>query len=661
MVAFRKLSPVFTVLALAAIGSTSAFAQATAPLTCQANAGVPPAVRAEGFTELTGDLVLTCSGGDPTKPFLANFQLFLNTNITSRLLSDGTSEALLMIDEPLVTRGTTGAPVVTPFCVSPGPANNSDSAVQTGAAVATPFGSGAAPACNTSAPLASYQSGSYTVFRGAQQAGAPSNVLVWQGIPVVPPGSNTRTFRITNVRANAAALGSSQTFIPTQIVAYISVFPQGTLPINNPQQNVGYPQPGLLFDVRTCNNSGSASSTSALQCVGVNTAAYNSPSNGTVSAANSTFGLRFREGFQTAFKPRLSPAVPATGTNPGDPGQANSIPGVVYNSESGFVNPGLPSTVGLADSGTRLAARFINIPAGVRIFVGTSQVSALSGAATAALVLTDPSGASTISTGVGTVPGVTGGATITCSLNGTSSTAVEIPLTSGTGTAVWEVTSSNSSANDQLFFLMGFAYVTNPTSNLPALGQAQVVGNFAPFYPASGSPNAGLASTSLPIPRFVAGTTNTNIFNIGVCQTNLLFPYVTNFSGFDTGIAISNTSVDPFGGNQQSGTCTMNYYGTLANGQPPTTTAETTSSAVPAGSTLTFILSGGGTYGLLGNPNFQGYIIATCNFLYAHGFAFITDGPIGQARVAEGYLALVIDGSDANNLRGNSLAEGLTH
>ena len=67
------------------------------------------------------------------------------------------------------------------------------------------------------------------------------------GHPVVPPGSNTRTFRITNVRANAAGLGSSQTLIPTQVVAYISVSPSGTLPIDNPQQTVGFVQQGLIL------------------------------------------------------------------------------------------------------------------------------------------------------------------------------------------------------------------------------------------------------------------------------------------------------------------------------------------------------------------------------------------------------------------------------
>jgi hypothetical protein len=79
------------------------------------------------------------------------------------------------------------------------------------------------------------------------------------------------------------------------------------------------------------------------------------------------------------------------------------------------------------------------------------------------------------------------------------------------------------------------------------------------------------------------------------------------------------------------------------------------------------VLSTGGSLGLRGNANFQGYIIAQCDFLFAHGFAFITDGPIGQARVAEGYLALVLDGDstsdtdDDTRLRGNGRGEARGH
>ena len=81
--------------------------------------------------------------------------------------------------------------------------------------------------------------------------------------------------------------------------------------------------------------------------------------------------------------------------------------------------------------------------------------------------------------------------------------------------------------------------------------------------------------------------------------------------------------------------------------------------AVEAGAQLLFVLSSGGNLGIAGTPGFQGYIIAQCRFQYAHGFAFITDGPIGQARVAEGYLALVMDAGIGT--RTGSLSEVLAH
>jgi len=650
------------------LGAQTVFAQGSTglPLQCTANAGVPPVVRAEGFTELTGDLVVTCTGGNPAAPFQANIQVFLNTNITSRIVdtSTGMTEALLMIDEPGLPRtdvnGAAGTP--TPFCVSPGPASNP---------TLIPTGS-----CNSTAPTQSYQSGTYTVFRGARQTNS-ENIIVWAGVPITPPGSNrTRTIRITNVRANAAGLGASQTLIPTQIVSYISVFPQGTLPIDNPQQTVGYVQQGLLFDVRNCGNTDVPSSTGGtaqLQCRGVNTSQFTTPTSGTIPSGSTTssavFALRFREAFQTAFKPQV---VGATGDVSG---QYNSQPGQVFNSESGFIRSdafntatGSSSlgTVGLANTGTRLSARFVNIPANVRLFVGTAPAvngTALSsvGANAQLVSVTDPTGAG------GTVLGpVSGGVTLSCSATSTATTsnAVEVPVTSGQATAVWEVTGSNANQNDTLVFYFGFAYVANQNAGAPALGTAQVVGNFAPFY-ANGS-GAEKASAVLTIPRFIQNTnTPSSLFTISQCQTNLLFPFVTNQAGFDTGIAITNTSADPFTSGSptgdptrlNAGRCTISYYGRTANGAPPTNASETTTSDVTTDLALTMVLSSGGNYGLRGNANFQGYIIAQCNFLFAHGFAFITDGPIGQAKVAEGYLALVLDGP--NTVRGNSIGESV--
>ncbi|MDZ4799550.1 MAG: hypothetical protein SGI92_15415 [Bryobacteraceae bacterium] len=644
MVAFRKLYPV---LAVAALSVASAFGQGVStPLVCQANSGVPPVVRAEGLTELTGDLVINCTGGNPAAAIMTNIQVFLNTNVTSRLGGGDTYDALLMIDEPGAARtDVNGAATagVTPFC---------------------PTAAGAA-ACNPAVVGQTYQQGTQTVYRGTKPLVSVQNSLVWAGVTIVPPGSNrTRTIRITNVRANASAIGATTSGLPNQIIAFISSFPQGTLPIDNPQQTVGYVQQGLLFDTRNCGNTGGrGGSVNGFQCQSRNQDRFNTPTGGGLpsnGATNDTVvGLRFREGFQTAFKVRIATAA----------GQAASLPGQVFNSESGFVNPGTDvagqPAAGVADAGTRLMARFNNVPSNVRIFVSVASVMPTSSVGSAAvLVTTDPNGATPnnpnpTAPAPGAPPGVV---TVNCSgvtLVPSGANAVEVPLTAGTGQAVWEVTAADQSNLETLIFHAAYAYVANANAGQPGIGAATVMGTFAPVYTAS---NAGQSDFGTPsIPRFVAGTASAqSFFSISSCVTNLLFPFVTNQAGFDTGIAIANTSQDPFSSsNQNAGTCRLNYYGTLPNNAPLTTTSETTDRDVAAGATLTMVLSTGGGFGLKGNPNMQGYIIAQCNFRFAHGFAFITDGPIGQARVAEGYLAIVLDGIDT--IRGNVNGEEQGH
>lgn len=646
MVAFRKLFPALGVIGLL-FGSVSAFAQS--PLACQANSGVPPTVRAEGLTELLGDLVITCRGGNPAQPFLANFQIFLNTNVTSRLGGDGsTYDALLMIDEPGLN---------IPFCVSPATASNPTNSfpVNPSGGITGTIGAAAdtCPGGSTYNGASIYQTGSYNVFRGVRPAVSSDNSVLWQGIPVLPPGTNnSRTFRITNIRGNASSIGTTSSGLPNQIIAFISVNPQSTLAIDNPQQTVGYVQTGLLFDTRNCNNSGGRNSNSFFQCASSNADRFNTPTSGTLpsnsTSGDTILGLRFREGYPTAFKIRLAT------------GQPNSLPNTSFNSESGFVNPAT-GTAGIADTGTRLMARFANVPTGIRLFVSTSNVTSVGTAnARAVLVSTDANGASFTNLGTSTTAptAIPGAITLACSgvtYDATGANAVEVPLSGGSGQAVWEVTAADTSNYDTLFFQVAFAYVANAGSNTPGLGQSTVTGTFAPLFTAA---NAGTATFApIVIPRFTAGTAApTNLFLISACSTNLLFPFVTNQAGFDTGIAISNTSQDPFAtGNSNNGRCTLNYYGSLPNGAPLTTSSERTDRDVNAGQTLTMVLSTGGGFGLKGNPNMQGYIIAQCDFRFGHGFAFITDGPIGQARVAEGYLAIVLDG--VNSVRGNKNGE----
>ena len=63
--------------------------------------------------------------------------------------------------------------------------------------------------------------------------------LIFRDVPVTPPGSVSRTFRFTNLRANAASLGASTTSIPTQIVAFVSISGPLRVPLMGSQQNVG--------------------------------------------------------------------------------------------------------------------------------------------------------------------------------------------------------------------------------------------------------------------------------------------------------------------------------------------------------------------------------------------------------------------------------------
>ncbi len=90
-----------------------------------------------------------------------------------------------------------------------------------------------------------------------------------------------------------------------------------------------------------------------------------------------------------------------------------------------------------------------------------------------------------------------------------------------------------------------------------------------PYQYAAGNPVAngdalGLKTanfSSLPLLQnpFRVSQDATNVLAVNICQTILLYPFVTNQAGFDTGYEIANTSTDPFG-STPSGTCELNWY-----------------------------------------------------------------------------------------------------
>jgi hypothetical protein len=413
------------------------------------------------------------------------------------------------------------------------------------------------------------------------------------------------------------------------------------VPINNPQQTVAFIQPGLSFSTRQAVSS-------YLQCVSFNSAAATDSSKALINGMGTI--VRFSEGFASSFKRRNAAAYVDGDTSPTPVNQ--NVPGAIYNTESGFLNQ-TPAIVtgssanglaaaGLADHGTRLMARFANVPAGVVLYASLYPVSTCSDCGPgsrpaissvrnatsstltmARLVTTDANGGGSFSR-------VTG--TNSSSFDGGAATA-PIALNNGAGMAVWEVLQADPLTSQTYEFGIGVSYVANTSNNLPGLGSATVAGSFAPLSTVT------TQSASAPLPRFADTSSARTIFTISACSTNILFVFLTNQAGFDSGIAISNTSVDQLGTVSQSGACKLNYYGETAGGGAAP--AAQTSAVVPAGKQLTAVLSTGGNYGIAATPGFQGYMIAQCQFQYAHGFAFISD--VGANRVSEAYLGLILD------------------
>ncbi|MEP6715098.1 MAG: S-layer homology domain-containing protein [Terriglobia bacterium] len=99
-----------------------------------------------------------------------------------------------------------------------------------------------------------------------------------------------------------------------------------------------------------------------------------------------------------------------------------------------------------------------------------------------------------------------------------------------------------------------------------------------------------------------------------------LVPYLTNQGGYETGIAIANTTADPFGASGATptgGACTVNFYGSVA-------TTPVVTPNIPAGTVYAVTLTN-----LLGisasNPaTLAGYAIVQCNFGSVSPFVYLT-------------------------------------
>jgi len=571
------------------VAFTTVVGAATA--TCTAFTSNVPTVRSEGIAEEVGQVVIECRGGDPA----ANDATLQTINVQIFLNTNVTSRRTIANDNTALES----------LLIIDDPIPGNTSAAKTCAAnvLCTAFASGAGSPFGYKAAIGANAGTGVNIFQGRLIS---NNSVIWTGVPFDAPGTTPiRTLRLVNVRANANGLGLGSTLLPSAIQMFISISGTAAPNLSNSQLVVAYIQRGLNFGSQD-------NGASYLQC---------EPSDG--SSARS-FRLRFRERFPTAF--RHAPNY----TAPGAVVQNDLTQ--IYNTEHMYANPNIDgvvsSTHGRATQPTRLMATFTGLPTNVLLRFSRSLTFSTGDTVTYVQCF-DATGTN-------------------CSEALLTGSTINITPTGGTATVVFEVTAANptNQADITIPVTLRWGPISNGIAGPPGTGTVTVAGSYAPL-------SSTFTAITGPAPRFVADPADVVTFSINPCRTNLLFPYVTNQGGFDTGLVVSNTSQDKFGTVPQSGACTIEFYGvTGTSGAAP---GAVTTESIPAGLYLKTSLAVGGNYGMPAAKEFEGYIIARCNFQYAHGFAFIYDFTPPTIDNAMGYLALVLD-ADKDGIKGGIIA-----
>jgi len=305
------------------------------------------------------------------------------------------------------------------------------------------------------------------VFQGVL---AGANTVIFRGIPLDPPGqTNSRTFTFQNIRVNA-----SQLQVPAgggaAVTATISLSGQQPVTIADTVQSVAIARASLRNAVRDAANTADAPS-------GLTAA---TASAGTLVRVGT---LRFGENNSVVFRARTVASAPDINTSPA-PAPQNQV-GFTYRSETGFFNPAFPTipgrgnlgAAGLADAGSRVRATFTQVPSGITLYVGLNNDNTAT--EWARLVSTNADGSGPFKT----VPADSGQLAV-------------VPVTSGTGTAIWEVLRTDGAVTGNLDFGVYASYaagVRAPFINV-AMG----------FAPAS---TIAASSATAPMPRFISAGT----------------------------------------------------------------------------------------------------------------------------------------------------------
>jgi hypothetical protein len=202
------------------------------------DAGGFASVRGEGYSERVADIIVHCYGGTPVAAGAplptVDITVYLGVTGTSRLYSNGWSEALLTVDDP---GGTLNYVPSTPLAC-----NDSNGICQI-------TGTGTGAGAYDGSP------GRPNIFQGK----VSGNAITFTSIPLDPPGAWVRMLRITNIRVDAS-LGVGL-FLGVQATIYIS-----GVSVSNAIKTVAFSDPTLDFSVRTPDNSTPSSGFAVTSC-----------------------------------------------------------------------------------------------------------------------------------------------------------------------------------------------------------------------------------------------------------------------------------------------------------------------------------------------------------------------------------------------------------
>jgi hypothetical protein len=162
-----------------------------------------------------------------------------------------------------------------------------------------------------------------------------------------------------------------------------------------------------------------------------------------------------------------------------------------------------------------------------------------------------------------------------------------------------------------------------------------------------------VALTTGQIPRYqqaLVPTTPLTVVIFPPSNTVLLMSFGFVGPGYNTGIAIANTTVDPFGpagGGAAPSSGTVSFL--LVKNDGPSKTYVTTTGSPGSGLTGAGVVASGSTYvvnlsELLTAANFgttfTGYVFATANFTFAHGSGTVYTTSTGAAALNSPVLVL---------------------